>query len=90
MYVCVFKSVRLLVQGGRALKHSSLRAQMSLVCFPGNDSFSCAGGGQYAHTILGVAFNRRGIIRYLILDPHYPGAHAVSSLHICALPNLPS
>uniref|UniRef100_A0AC34F4L2 Ufm1-specific protease n=1 Tax=Panagrolaimus sp. ES5 TaxID=591445 RepID=A0AC34F4L2_9BILA len=38
------------------------------------------GGGSYAHTILGVDYNRKtGECEYLILDPHYTGKDIVSS-----------
>lgn len=37
-----------------------------------------AGGGMYAHTILGVNYNEQtGQVKYLILDPHYTGADVV-------------
>uniref|UniRef100_A0A914Z6C0 Ufm1-specific protease n=1 Tax=Panagrolaimus superbus TaxID=310955 RepID=A0A914Z6C0_9BILA len=38
------------------------------------------GGGSYAHTILGVDYNRKtGECEYLILDPHYTGKDIVTS-----------
>ena len=39
------------------------------------------GGGQYAHTILGVDYSARsGECRYLVLDPHYTGDENVESV----------
>ncbi|XP_038611294.1 ufm1-specific protease 2 isoform X1 [Tachyglossus aculeatus] len=39
------------------------------------------GGGVLAHTILGVAWNETtGQIRFLVLDPHYPGAEDLSAV----------
>lgn len=39
------------------------------------------GGGQYAHTILGVDYNRRsGECEFLILDPHYTGKDTTAAV----------
>merc|ERR1719430_7042 len=40
------------------------------------------GGGVYAHTILGVAWDEdSGDCKWLILDPHYTGAEDIKTIH---------
>ena len=39
------------------------------------------GGGVLAHTIIGIDFNEMtGDVRYLILDPHYPGVEDIKTI----------
>lgn len=47
-------------------------------CFPWYKILSLSGGGQLAHTILGVDMNvETGEARFLVLDPHYTGRDEV-------------
>lgn len=50
------------------------------------------GGGQLAHTILGVDYNQQtGTIKFLILDPHYTGSediHIIQSKGWCGWKNV--
>lgn len=40
-----------------------------------------SGGGQLAHTILGVDFNEdTGDCRFLVLDPHYTGSEDIRTV----------
>lgn len=39
------------------------------------------GGGQLAHTILGIDYNvRSGECRFLVLDPHYTGSENIDTI----------
>ena len=59
----------------------SSRARELLLHFRSEGTPVMIGGGVYAHTILGVAWDEAtGDTRWLILDPHYTGAEDIKTI----------
>jgi len=57
------------------------KARELLLHFQGQGSPVMIGGGVYAHTILGVAWNQvNGDVAWLVLDPHYTGQEDVKTI----------
>merc|ERR1719430_2412954 len=58
------------------------KARELLLHFQGQGSPVMIGGGVYAHTILGVAWDEvTGEVAWLVLDPHYTGQDDVRTIH---------
>ena len=58
------------------------RARELLTHFETQGSPVMIGGGVYAHTILGVAWDEdAGEVAWLILDPHYTGKEDIKTIH---------
>ena len=58
------------------------RARELVAHFVSQGSPVMIGGGVYAHTILGVAWDEdAGEVAWLILDPHYTGKEDVKTIH---------
>ena len=60
----------------------SSKARELMVHFSTQGTPVMIGGGVYAHTILGVAWDEAsGDCKWLILDPHYTGAEDIKTIH---------
>jgi len=58
------------------------KARELLVHFQNQGTPVMIGGGVYAHTILGVAWDEAtGDCKWLVLDPHYTGAEDIKTIH---------